>query len=273
MRIPLLRGRDFTPGDNLNSHPVVLISQAMAKRFWPGQDVIGKHVTLTFESDVPKEIIGVVGDVKQEGLDSTGDNATLYHPLAQVVLPSTYAWQSFPLSVVVRTAGNPEAMQPSILAAIHEIDREVPVMDVMTLKQMLGDSIAQQRFTMMLLEAFAGLALLLAAVGIYSVLAYSVRRRMREIGIRMALGAVPSQVLKMIVMEGLRPTLVGLVVGIVAALSIGRVIGAILFGVKATDVTTFVAVSAVLLGVSIFASFLPAYRAMRIQPMKTLREE
>jgi ABC-type antimicrobial peptide transport system permease subunit len=146
-------------------------------------------------------------------------------------------------------------------------------MEVMTLKQLLGDSISQQRFTMMLLEAFAGLALLLAAVGIYSVLAYSVRRRMREIGIRMALGAIPSQVLRMIVVEGLRPTLIGLAIGVGSALVIGRLIRSILFGVKATDVITFVAVSAVLLVVSVGASLLPGYRAMRIQPMKTLREE
>jgi predicted permease len=273
MRIPLLRGRDFTRADNLESHPVVIISEAMAKRFWPGLDVIGKHVTLTFQNDVPREIIGVVGDVKQEGLDSPGDNATLYYPVSQIVLPPTFSWHSFPLSLVVRTAGNPEALQPSIIGAIHEIDREVPVMEVMTLKQLLGDSISQQRFTMMLLEAFAGLALLLAAVGIYSVLAYSVRRRMREIGIRMALGAIPSQVLRMIVVEGLRPTLIGLAIGVGSALVIGRLIRSILFGVKATDVITFVAVSAVLLVVSVGASLLPGYRAMRIQPMKTLREE
>jgi ABC-type antimicrobial peptide transport system permease subunit len=197
----------------------------------------------------------------------------LYYPVAQTVLPPTFSWHSFPLSLVVRTSGNPEALQPSIIGAIHEIDREVPVMDIMTLKQLLGDSIAQQRFTMVLLESFAGLALLLAAVGIYSVLAYSVRRRMREIGIRMALGAIPSQVLRMIVIEGLRPTLIGLAIGVGSALAIGRLMRALLFGVKTTDVLTFVAVSAVLLVVSLCASLLPGYRAMRIQPMKTLREE
>jgi putative ABC transport system permease protein len=273
MRIPMLRGRDFTASDNENSAPVVIISQGMAKRFWPGQDAIGKHASLTFMNDTPREIVGVMGDVRQSGLNSTEDDATLYYPIAQVKMPPTYTWHSYPLSLVVRTAANVEAMQPSVIAAIHEIDREVPVMDVMTMKQLLGDSIAQQRFTMMLLEAFAGLALLLAAVGIYSVLAYNVRRRMRDIGIRMALGAMPGQVLRMVVMEGMRPTIAGVLIGLAAAMGIGRLLKSVIFGVKPTDAMTFVAVSLLLMVVAAMASLLPGYRAMRVQPMKTLRDE
>lgn len=273
MRIPLVHGRDFTAADNENSHPVVIISKAMAKRFWPGQDVIGKHVTLTFQSEAPMEIVGVAGDVKQDGLDSSSDDATLYHPLSQLVLPSTYTWHSFPLSLVVRTAGDPAAMQPTVLAAIHEVDRDVPIMDVMTLKQLLSESIAQQRFTKTLLEAFAGLALLLAAVGIYSVLTYSVRRRMRDIGIRMALGALPSQVLRMVVMEGMRPTVIGVGIGLVSSFAIGRLLKSLIYGVKPTDAITFVTVSLMLLAIAVAASLLPGYRAMKVQPMKTLRDE
>ena len=273
MRIPLLRGRDITASDNENAPQVVMISEGMAKRFWPGQDVIGKHLSLTFSSDAPREIVGVVGDVRQYGLDSTEDDATLYYPVAQAKTPPAYTWHSYPLMLVVRTAGNAEAMQPSILAAIREVDSDVPITDVMTVKQMLGDSIAQQHFTMVLLEAFAGLALLLAAVGIYSVLAYNVRRRLRDIGIRMALGALPAQVLRMVVMEGMKPTLVGVVVGLAAALGIGRLLKSVIFGVKATDTVTFVAVSVVLMAVAAAASLLPGYRAMKVEPMKTLREE
>ncbi|ABF39302.1 ABC efflux pump, inner membrane subunit [Candidatus Koribacter versatilis Ellin345] len=273
MRIPLLQGRMIADADNEHTHPVAIISQAMAKRFWPGQDVIGKHLTLTFQGDTQLEIVGLVGDVRQSGLDSNEDDATVYYPSAQLIFPPAYTWHSFPLSLVVRTAGNPEAMQPAILAAIHEIDSEVPVTEVMTLNQVLGESIAQQRFTMILLEAFAGLALLLAAVGIYSVLAYSVRRRMRDIGIRMALGALPSQVLRMVVMEGMRPTIIGVVIGLASAMAIGRLLKSVVFGVKTTDFATFVAVSVVLLFIAVMASLLPGYRAMKVEPMKTLREE
>jgi putative ABC transport system permease protein len=273
MRIPLVRGRDIADSDSDHAPRVVVISQAMAKRFWPGEDPIGRHLTLTFFPGQVREIVGILGDVKQNSLDDTGDDATLYFPAAQIEMPKGEDWRSFGLSLAVRAASHPEALGAAATNAIHEIDREVPVVDVMTMDAMLGDSIAQQRFTMLLLQAFAGLALILAAVGIYSVLAYSVRRRMREIGIRMALGALPVQLLRMIVMEGLRPTIIGLVVGIAASLAIGRLLTSVIFGVKPTDVLTFSAVSALLLAVSVLASVLPGYRAMRVEPMKTLRED
>ncbi len=273
LRIQLLRGRDFLPSDNANSHAVVMVSAAMAKRFWPNQEALGKHVSLTFLGDTPREIVGVVGDVKQNGLDSAEYDSTLYFPMAQLSSPAGALWHSFGMAIVARSASNPEALAPAIVRAIHEIDPELPVADVMTMNQLLGDAVAQQRFTMILLEAFSGLALVLAAVGIYSVLAYSVRRRMREIGIRVALGALPGHLLRMILLEGLRPTLLGVVVGIVSALGVGRLLTSVIFGVKSTDVLTFGIVSGVLVMVSVLASLLPGYRAMRVDPMRTLRDE
>jgi len=146
-------------------------------------------------------------------------------------------------------------------------------MQVETMEDMVADSISQQRFTMLLLAAFAGLALLLAAVGIYSVLSYSVRRRVREIGIRMALGAQIADVLRLVVMEGMKPTLLGLAIGVAAALALGRVVSKLIYGVSAADPATFAAVSALLAAVALAASIIPAYRATRVEPVKTLREE
>jgi putative ABC transport system permease protein len=272
MQIALLKGRSILASDAAGAPPVAIISESMAKRFFPNQDPIGKHVTLTFFG-VTHEIVGVVADVKQNGLVSTQDDATLYFPTAQVTLPAGQDWNSYGLPIVVRTASHPDALAPAVTNVIHEIDPQIPVVDVMTMNEMLGDSVTQQRFTMLLLEAFAALALVLAAVGIYSVLAYSVRRRMREIGIRMALGALPAQVLRMIVMEGLQPTVIGLAIGIAASLALGRLLTTVIYGVKSTDVATFSIVSGLLLAVSILASALPGYRAMKVEPMKTLRDE
>lgn len=272
MRIPLLEGRDISDADAMSTPQVALVSESLAKRFWPNQDPVGKHATLTFFGQT-REVVGVIGDVKQDGLNASTDDATLYFPVAQLKMPAGLPWRSYGIPIVARTAGDAAQLGPVITNVIHQIDPEVPVEDVMTLNEMIGDSIAQQRFTMMLLEAFAGLALVLAAVGIYSVLAYSVRRRMREIGIRMALGALPGQMMRMVVLEGLRPTLIGLGIGIAAALAVGRLMASVIFGVKATDVATFGAVSALLLAVAVLASVLPGYRAMKVQPMQTLRDE
>jgi putative ABC transport system permease protein len=273
MRIPTVRGRSFSDADRAQSPDVVVISQAMAKRFWPGEDPIGKHLTLTFAPGRVREIVGIVGDVKQMSLTSSEDDATLYYPMAQERLGPDGDWRSFGMALAVRGEANVETLAPAVRNAIHEIDPEVPVIDVMTMGDVVGLSIASQRFTMMLLEAFAGLALLLAAVGIYSVLTYSVRRRLREIGIRLALGARRVDVLRMVLLEGLRPTLIGVVIGIAAALAMSRLLASVVFGVKTTDMATFSAATALLLAVGAVASLLPGYRAMRVEPMKTLRDE
>jgi len=275
MRIPLLRGRAFSAADTADSHPVALISEAMARRFWPDQNPVGKHLSRTFTLQGASEVVGVVGDVKQNGLDVIDPVATLYLPLAQMSAPAPGfgEWTSFPMFLVVRTASNPSTATQEIADAIHRLDPAAPVLDVRTMDDLLGQSMAQRRLNMLLLAAFAGLALLLAAVGIYSVLAYGVRRRVREIGVRMALGAQTSDVLRLVVVGGLKPTLLGVAIGWVGALALSHVVANLIFGVTATDPATFAVVSALLVLVALVACMVPAYRATKVEPVKALHDE
>jgi putative ABC transport system permease protein len=273
MHIPVLRGRDFNESDAADRPGVILISQAMAQRFWPGEDAMGKRLTLTFAPDKIREVVGIVGDVKLDGLDQPDKNSAIYVPLAQLSVPPSGEWHSFGLELVVRTTTPPGDLVPAVANGIHEIDPEQPVLHTMTMEAFTDESISQQRFNMLLLATFAGLALVLAAMGIYSVLSYAVRRRLREIGIRMALGAQLRDVLRLVVFEGMRPALVGLGIGVIGALLIGRVMASLVFGVKTSDPATFVSVSVLLAGVALLATAVPAYRATRVDPMRTLRDE
>jgi ABC-type antimicrobial peptide transport system permease subunit len=255
----------------------VLISEAMARRFWPGQDPIGQHLTLSFYPGVVREIVGVVGDVKIDGLNTTQPNAMLYYPVSQLTVPPSVDWRSFGLNIAVRTSGDAASMGPTIVNAIHQLDSSLPVIDVQTMEFIVSESLTQQRLTMMLLAGFAGLALLLAAVGIYSVLAYSVRRRMREIGIRMALGAQIDDVLRLVVVDGLKPTLIGVGIGVAGAFALGRVLASVLstlvYGVGVHDVPTFVSVALLLVVVGVAASVAPAWRAAKVEPVQILHDE
>jgi predicted permease len=273
MRIPVVRGRDFNDSDVAGRPGAVLISESMAKRFWPNQDPIGKQLTLTFFSGVSRQVVGVVKDVKLDGLNETRPNATLYTPLAQVTVPSNGGWRSFGMSLVARASGDPNKLVASIRNAVHQVDPDRPILDIKTMQEVVAGSLTPQRFNMFLLAGFAGLALLLAAVGIYSVLAYSVRQRVREIGVRMALGAQLRDVLRLIILEGMKPTALGLVIGVVVALLFARVVSSLIFGVSARDVATYISVSALLGSIALLASAIPAWRATRVDPMKTLREE
>jgi putative ABC transport system permease protein len=273
LRIPLLSGRDLNDADTAGRPAVILISASMAKRFWPNENPIGKHLTMTFFPDASREIVGVVGDVKDSGLDVIDPVATLYMPLAQLSTPLLGGWRSFPMSLVVRTNSNPSSLTSAVTAAVHQVDSELPLLQILTMQDVVGASLSQQRFNMLLLAVFAGLALLLAAIGIYSVLSCSVKRRVREIGIRMALGAQVRDVLRLIVIEGMRPTLIGVAIGLAGALALGRVLANLIYGIKPTDAITFGAVSLLLAGVGLLASIIPAYRATRVEPMKTLRDE
>ena len=273
MRVPLLRGRMLNDGDVAGRPPVTVISAAMARQFWPHEDPIGKYLTLTFFPGIAREVVGVVGDVKMGALDASSTQSIVYVPLAQVTLPPGEVWHGFAMSLVVRTANAPSRAAAAITSAVHQVDSAQPVMQVETMQDIVAESISQQRFTMLLLAAFAGLALLLAAAGIYSVLSYSVRRRVREIGIRMALGAQIGDVLRMVVVEGMKPTLLGLAIGLAGALAMGRVLSKLIFGVSPADPVTFAAVSALLGLVAVSASIIPAWRATRVEPVKTLREE
>jgi len=175
--------------------------------------------------------------------------------------------------VVVRSAANPTGIVSAVTNAVHEVDRELPVRDIVTMDDLVINSMSQQRFNMLLLGAFAGLAMLLAAIGIYSVLSYSVKRRVQEIGIRLALGARIADVLRMVIIEGMRPTLLGVLIGTVGALAMGHVLSSLIYGVKPTDPATFVVVALVLAAIALFASVIPAYRAAKVDPVVALRYE
>ena len=177
------------------------------------------------------------------------------------------------MTVVVRTVSNPTSLVSAVTSAIRETDRDVPIVDVRTMDELVTTSLSQQRFSLLLLGAFAVLAVLLAAIGIYSVLSYSVRRRVQEIGIRLALGARISDVLRMIMLEGMKPTLLGVTLGVVGALALARVMSTLVYGVKPTDPFTFLAVATLLSLVALFATIVPAYRAAKVDPMVALRYE
>ncbi len=273
MRIPLVRGRDIADSDVAGRPAAVLISQSMARKFWPNEDPIGKHLTLYFFPNITRVVVGIVGDVKEDALNQTRPTEALYFPLAQVTQPGGEKWQSFGMTLAVRTNMDPLNTVSAITNSVHEVDSDVPLLNIMAMGDMVSDSLSPQRFTMLLLATFAGLALLLAAVGIYSVLSYAVRRRVREIGIRIALGAQLSDVLHMVVIEGMKPTIIGVLIGLAGALALRRILSSVIYGVSARDLATFGTVSVLLTAVGFVASIIPAYRATRVDPMRTLREE
>jgi putative ABC transport system permease protein len=273
LHIPILRGRDFSDTDIGGRPAVILISDSMARQFWPGEDALGKRLTLTFFPGVVREVVGIVGDVKIDSLDQTRPSATLYFPLDQVSTPANGGWSSFPMTLVVRSSSNSADMVSVVSNAVHLVDREIPLRDILTMDDMVKNSVSQQRFNMLLLGAFAGLALLLAAVGIYSVLSYSVKRRVQEIGIRLALGARLGDVLRMVVFEGMKPTLLGVAIGTAGALALGRALSSLIYGIKPSDPVTFLAVAFLLATIALFASIVPAYRATKVDPIVALRYE
>jgi predicted permease len=273
MHIPVERGRDFNDQDVAGRPATVLVSQSMAQRFWPGENPIGKRLTLTFSPEQVREVVGVVGDVKLDGLDQARPSTTLYVPLDQMLKSAGSPWNSFPMTLVVRSATTPGSMVSAVSNAVYDVDRNIPVRDILTMDAVLTNSLSQPRFNMLLLGVFAGLALLLAAVGIYSVLSYSVRRRVPEIGIRLALGARLSDVLRMVVLEGMKPALLGVAIGVTGALLMGRVMASLMFQVKPTDPVTYVSVAGLLGLIALLACMIPAYRASRVDPVVALRNE
>jgi len=273
MRIPLLRGRDLNDADVVGRPLVVLVSESVARRFWPNDNPIGKHVTLTFSGRAAREVVGVVGDVKEDSLGQTRPVEALYWPLSQMTAQPGETWRAFGMSLAVRTSADPASAASAVTAAVHRVDSQLPVEHVVTMEGLVSASLFSQRFNVLLLGAFAGLALVLAAVGIYGVLSYTVRRRVREIGIRMALGASHSDVLRLVVTDGMKPILLGVALGLAAALALSRVVASLIFGVRATDPLTFAAVALLLVAVGLLATVLPAYRATRVEPVRILREE
>jgi putative ABC transport system permease protein len=273
MHIPISRGRDFTDSDLAGRPAVILISESMAHEFWPGEDPVGKRLTMTFFPEAVREIVGVVGDVKLDGLDQTRPSAVVYMPVDQISAGVTGAWRSFSMSLVIRTLSKPGSMVSAATNAVHQVDPEIPVRDILTMNELLANSVSQQRFNMLLLGAFGVLALILAAMGIYSVLSYSVKRRVQEIGIRVALGARLADVLRMVVVEGMKPVFLGVALGIAGAFALGRVLTSLIYAVKPSDPVTFFSAAALLALISLCACLVPAYRATQVDPIAALRYE
>jgi putative ABC transport system permease protein len=264
MGIPLLRGRVFTEHDTKNSTRVAIINETMAQRYFPDEDPIGKRIHVTMGPETWREIVGIVGDVKQHGLDQATPPQS-YEPFAQE--PSSF------ITLVVRSDSDPTKLSAAIRSQVLALDKEQPVYGITRLEQTLANSVAQQRFSMLLLGIFATVALVLAAVGLYGVMAYSVTQRTHELGIRMALGASSRDVLGLVVGHALALTLIGVGIGLIAAFFLTRLMESLLFGVSATDPVTFAAIAAMLTGVSLLASYIPARRAMKVDPMIALRYE
>jgi putative ABC transport system permease protein len=266
MGIPLLKGRAFTEGDKADSPAVIVVSETTARTFWPGGDPLGKHLKVGFPSTSANKwltVVGVVKDVRQYEL--------VLEPKPQMYLPFTQANFFEPRALVVKTNLEPLSLAATVRKTVWEIDKDQPVSDIASMETIVSESVARQRFSMLLLGVFAGLALVLAAVGIYGVMSYSVAQRTHEIGIRMALGAQRSDVLKMTVGEGLRLVATGVVIGLGAALILSQVMSSLLFGVSANDPTTFITISLILVSVAVLASYVPALRATRVDPMFALR--
>ena len=273
MRIPVLEGRDLNDSDTAASPAVVVLSKSMARQFWPDGGAVGRHLKLSFFPDRERVVVGVVGDVKQNGLDSTAGIATLYWPLTQVGDSAMGSWQPFGLMLAVRTTVPPLTLSPTVAAAVAQVNSNLPVDRVITLEDFVGDTLTQHRFNMELLAIFGGVAILLCAIGIYSVLAYSVKRRLREIGVRLAFGATARDVAKLVFVQGMKPTLTGIAVGMIASLALGHVASSLVFGITSHDLPTFVAVTVVLVLISFAASLVPAIRATRVNPLAVLRDE
>jgi putative ABC transport system permease protein len=276
LRIPLLGGRRLARTDDSTNAPVVVINRSMAKMYWGSQDPIGQDILVgkgmgpQFTEPRPREIVGIVGDIRDDSL-AEPPSPTMYIPNAQAVLGGSGA--DGERSFVVRTRQTPEAVIPEVRAAIGSLDASLPVAQLEPMTSIVGSSLVGWRFRSLLLGAFGAMALIIAAIGIYGVISYSVVQRTHEIGIRMALGAQNVDVLRMVVGKGLLLALAGVAAGIGAALALTRFMTSLLFGVSATDLPTFAAVSVVLIAVAVAASAVPARRATKVDPMVALRHE
>jgi len=263
--IPLLRGRNFSEAEQREPRHVILINEALARAYFAEEDPIGHRLDVAmFEKPTPAEIVGVVGNVRYDSLIDASPPAVYFpHP------DLTYSF----MTLVIRTDGEPSAIAPAVQREIRSLEPNQPVSDVRTMNQVMSEWVARSRFHTLLLALFAGLATLLSAVGIFGVMNYSVALRTREIGLRLAVGAQPRQVLLLILKQGIWLTIVGVVLGLAAAFALTRLLSGLLFGVAAIDVTTFATISLLLVIVSLLACYLPARRAMRIDPLRALRYE
>jgi putative ABC transport system permease protein len=266
MGIPVLKGRYFDERDTDAAPNVAIIDETLARRYWPNEDPLGKRISFNRRENVQvwREIVGVVGAVKHKGLDADY-RGQLYFPHPQNPWGNMY--------LVVRTTNEPSSMAAMVRSAIQSVDKDQPVYRVMTMETLLNESVAQRRFSMLLLTLFAVVAVVLAIVGLYGVMSYGVSQRTHEIGIRMALGAQARDVLRMVVGQGLLLALIGVGIGLVAALLLTRVMSSLLFGVSATDPFMFASIPLILAVVALLACYIPARRATKVDPMVALRYE
>lgn len=263
LRIPLLRGRQFSDLDGKNAPGVIIINDALAQRYWPNEDPLGQRLTVGFEK-TPREIVGVVATIKQTTLNAAGRHA-MYLPHLQRPTGG--------MSIVLRTNGDPMSLVALSRTQIHAVDQSIPVTNIRTMDEIFSASVAQQRFSMLLVGLFGSLALVLAAIGIYGVMAYTVTQRKHEIAVRMALGAKSSQVWQMVLKDGLVLASLGVVIGLGGAFALTRLMSTLLFEVKPTDLQTFAMVSALAIFVALVACVVPARRATKVDPLEALRCE
>jgi len=269
MKVPLVKGREFTDRDRLGAPRVAVVNESLARKHFPDGRVIGRRVAFSRNEPQWYEIVGIVGNIKHRGLDAP-DRPEMYVPYRQPLFSN---WTVRPMQVVVRTAGDPLAAAATVRREIARLDPDQPISDVRTMDERIGRSLESRRFNMILLAAFAALALALAAIGIYGILAYAVTERTHEIGVRLALGAQPRDVLSMIVAQGMAMTAAGAAIGVVAALTVTRLMSSLLFGISAADPMTFAAIPLLLGVVAFVACYVPARRATRVDPLVALRTE
>jgi predicted permease len=263
MGIPLLEGRAFTADDHNQRLPAVIISESVKSRYWPNESALGKRIRVA--QQIPTQVVGVVGDVRGAGLDITGEQY-LYLPMVDSTGGGVRQ-----MTMTIHTAVEPLSVVNEVRSAIAELDSDLPMARVQSMERVLADSMSDTSFTMSLLVIGALIAVFLGTIGIYGVLSYVVSLRTAEIGIRSALGASPGDVRRMVLSQGMRLAVVGVLIGLVAAVALGRVMGTLLYDTSPADPLTLVATSALFMAVAIFASFVPAARAAGTSPVRALR--
>jgi putative ABC transport system permease protein len=269
--IPLLAGREFAESDSSKVRNVAIINEALARKYFGDEDPLGRRLSIDSDSNrnpIWREIVGIARDFKQESLSSSFEPA-IFVPYAQT---SKLFWLDF-ATFVVRTRGDLTGMTAAVQREIQAIDPDLPAFAVKPMSEVVSDSVSDPRFNLLVFGAFAGLALVLATVGIYGVISYSVTQRTREMGIRIAIGASPREVVLMVVKQGAMLGLIGIAIGLAAAFALTRMVSSLLFGVTATDPFTFGCVATLLMTVALLASLLPARRASKVDPIVALRYE